>query len=189
MTFQDYNSNIPAANNDPSQDQPLMQTNYASIANVLAIDHVAFSNNQGGYHKKVTFNANIGAPGIGSGVSVLYSASVNGAASLAIQNALGSYAITGLNPSIGASGYTCLPGGLILQWGFSNSPNSSVGTPITFPIAFPTNVFNIQVTVVMTGSITTKQNAIIVSPTVTGFSWAVSSTSNVSGGYWMAIGN
>ena len=43
-------------------------------------------------------------------------------------------------------GWTFLPGGMILQWGVSNNVASTNSQVFTFPIPFPTNVFNIQLT-------------------------------------------
>lgn len=56
MSFQTYITGIPAANNNPSNDQPNMLTNTNSIPVVLAVDHHAFNDNNGGYHKQVTFS-------------------------------------------------------------------------------------------------------------------------------------
>lgn len=50
-------------------------------------------------------------------------------------------ALKGSNQSLAASGYQKLPGGLILQWGFSFA--NAAGSVITFPIAFPTALLNI----------------------------------------------
>lgn len=50
-----YNTDIPAANNDPSDDQPLMRQNTNSINQLIAVDHITFGNATGGQHAKVTF--------------------------------------------------------------------------------------------------------------------------------------
>ena len=55
MTFS-YNSGIPAAANNPSNDQPLMLINTASIAGIIAVDHVGFEAAGGGQHQQVNFN-------------------------------------------------------------------------------------------------------------------------------------
>jgi hypothetical protein len=56
MTNFNYNYNIPAANNNPSADQPLMLENYQSIHDWTEVDHVGYEVNNGGFHKQVTFN-------------------------------------------------------------------------------------------------------------------------------------
>jgi hypothetical protein len=50
-----YNLNIPAANNNPSTDQPLMQTNTNAINTLLNIDHFGFKIPNGGWHQQSTY--------------------------------------------------------------------------------------------------------------------------------------
>lgn len=52
MTFI-FNTTIPAANNNPSFDQPDMLTNNQSTDGILAVDHVSFNTNNGGNHLQV----------------------------------------------------------------------------------------------------------------------------------------
>ena len=90
------------------------------------------------------------------------------------------------------SGYTYLPNGLILQWGLGTSPDN--GSRITdFPIPFPTQVLNIQVTyqgnvasVGVTGAVSTGAEIISTSQ----FRLSVNHTSGTSTGkaFWQAIG-
>lgn len=58
MTFI-FNTNIPAANNNPSVDQPDMLGNNQATNDILAVDHITFNNSDGGRHKQVTFNSKI----------------------------------------------------------------------------------------------------------------------------------
>jgi hypothetical protein len=69
MTTFAYYANIPNAPDNPSFDQPLMQTNSGSINSIIGIDHLTFGQAQGGgpnvsdgQHKQVTF-ANKFVPG------------------------------------------------------------------------------------------------------------------------------
>lgn len=95
-------------------------------------------------------------------------------------------------PSAAGNGYTFLPGGLLIQWGLKASPGSS-GT-ITFAtanIAFPNNLFNVQLTVSRTS--TSGGSGVIVIDSAatfdkTTFSY-ISSTAGSAGLYWIAIGN
>lgn len=69
-----YNLNIPAAANNPSDDQPNMQINTNAINSWTGIDHVDFSGNPAGTHQQVTFSSQ-NTPGAQSDPScVLYSA-------------------------------------------------------------------------------------------------------------------
>ncbi len=74
MTTFNYNYNIPAANNNPSSDQPLMLENYQSINDLVAVDHVGFEVANGGQHKQVTFNATASPSAPTDPISVLYTA-------------------------------------------------------------------------------------------------------------------
>ncbi len=49
--------------------------------------------------------------------------------------------------SLGTNGYHKLPSGLIIQWGIAASVTTG-GTPITFPLAFPTGAYTIHPSVV-----------------------------------------
>jgi hypothetical protein len=58
---------------------------------------------------------------------------------------------TGFNQQTSQTGYQKLPGGVLMQWGvvsLPQRPNSTDGSPVVFqyPIQFPRNIFNIQVT-------------------------------------------
>lgn len=50
-----FNDSIPASNNNPSDDQPLMLTNNQNLPALLSVDHVSFNENNGGTHKQITF--------------------------------------------------------------------------------------------------------------------------------------
>ncbi len=54
MTFT-FNTGIPAANNNPSVDQPDMLNNNISTSGILAVDHITFNAINGGTHKQVTY--------------------------------------------------------------------------------------------------------------------------------------
>ncbi len=72
MTFP-IDTTIPASNNNPSSDQPKIQTNFANINSYLQVDHVNPSATGAGYHEQVTFNSNNTPVGLPSNsVGVLY---------------------------------------------------------------------------------------------------------------------
>jgi hypothetical protein len=55
-----YNLNIPYMNNNPSNDQPLMEQNFNSINTIIAQDHQTFSSPNYGLHNQCTFpNQNV----------------------------------------------------------------------------------------------------------------------------------
>lgn len=45
--------------------------------------------------------------------------------------------------SKGVSGYTKLPGGLVVQWGITGSLSSATTTSTSFPLEFPTNCLQV----------------------------------------------
>jgi len=58
MATYSYDSSEPASNSNPSDSQPIMLTNAASISSIIAVDHVGFNTANGGFHKQVSFNGN-----------------------------------------------------------------------------------------------------------------------------------
>jgi phage-related tail fiber protein len=104
-------------------------------------------------------------------------------------------AFTGANQSFGAGGYQKLPGGMILQWGYSATDiTTEATTTITFPIAFPTAALFATAITRNTGA-NTNNNASFqeVSLSATQYAFfnqaAPSSQSLTTNGYrWFAIG-
>lgn len=73
-----YNNGIPAAANNPSDDQPDMQTNTDAIDQIIGIDHVSFNSGAGatsGHHLQVTFDSKNAAGVQIDPVSTLYTGS------------------------------------------------------------------------------------------------------------------
>ncbi len=52
------NPNIPATNDDPADDQPIMQRNFSSINGFLGVDHINPGTTGDGFHKQITFYSN-----------------------------------------------------------------------------------------------------------------------------------
>ena len=180
-----YNLNIPAANNNPSQDQPKMQTNTNAINTLLSLDHFTFSDNSAGRHKQVTLT-NEAAPGFTGGNAVLYANLATGQSWPFWQNSLGSFQMLG-QQSIGSNGYISL-GGIIFQWGSTTAVASSSGNSIAFPLTFPTAVFSVQATVV-TNDNSTIRFSILGNATTAGFTTTQTNTSHFTRLYWFAVGN
>ena len=190
-----YTNSTPGASEFPSVSQPLIQQNFQYLQSNIGYDHNFTGNSanaEDGMHKQVRFNAVQAAPGaaFAPGVSTLYAQTVAGVTALAMRNATGSFPITGLNPSIGASGYTCLPGNLLLQWGYITQ---AVAADVTFnwPIAF-TTFLSATLTIV----ITTANNSLFVefrsAPSAIAATVAIlkrtDGTSVAGSFYYMAIG-
>lgn len=135
MTFP-INTTIPAAGNNPSNDQQPMQTNFANINSYLGIDHTTPGTNPGdGQHKQVTFHLNQAAPSFANGVSGLYANLVSSASQLFFQNSNGSVQLTGLTVSSSGNDFgISTPWGVKMNWGQVST--SALGTPVNFQVAY-----------------------------------------------------
>lgn len=136
-----YTRGIPNGPNNPSADQPIMQTNANSTDSILDIDLYGFNDNNGGLHQKSTYVVQGSDPvpvNTDGSQGIVYSKAVSGIAEIFI-NRYGSATpvqLTNGAVSITNNGYTFLPGGLILQWG--TVTGTVAGNPFAFPITFTT---------------------------------------------------
>lgn len=139
MTFT-YFPNLPNPPDDPADDVAGVQTNSASIASLVAVDHVGFNKAGGGQHAQVTFNANnVPTPPVSP--PVLFTNTVNGLPELFFYS--GDSAHSSTQYAASGNGSALLLGGLIVKWGSGtlSAPYSSTGTSISFTSAFPNNCF------------------------------------------------
>jgi len=159
MPFYIYSDDIPFATNNPSVDQPKMQTNTNSIDSLINIDHVSFNDNLGGYHRvihqqkapgnvdpaKIDLTGQIYVKDVTNGTTTDQSLFFESGGGRVTQLTAFSAPLTTV---VGANnGYVFLPGGILMQWG---EIALTTGNPtVTFAAAnidFPNNIFNIQVT-------------------------------------------
>lgn len=202
-----YNLNIPAANNNPSQDQGKMQTNTNAINTLLSLDHFTFADNAAGRHKQVSL-PNESAPGIPANTNgVLYANLATGQSWPFWQNALGSFQMLG-QQNFATNGYVTI-GGLIIQWGKVNGTHGSnnhfnggdSGT-VTFSssnIAFTSKCFGVQINMLYStsgggstpstnGFGTVSYDAFTLSSTK--FDWFIATpSSDYKSFFWLAVGN
>ena len=143
MNFQ-YNPAVPQAQMAPSQSQPIMLGNFqylcGSAGKGLLRDHNMLLNNVpagDGIHLQTTFLNRTVSPGFAGGNGVLYTQEITppagpAAAQLFFDASSPSAPVqlTSHTPVKGTSGFTYLPGGLILIWGKNTAAN---GTVISFP--------------------------------------------------------
>lgn len=173
-----YNPSIPATNDDPADDQPLMQANFSSINTLINVDHVGFSNAQYGQHNQVTFAAN-NVPTTPTTPPVLFTNTVGGAPQLFF------YSGSTFNQyTSAANGSTYLLGGTIIKWGGTGVISGS-GNVITFATAFPNNCFMVTLTLVDPGNPTVQYN--VQSKSNSNFTCATSSANKSF--YYIAMGN
>ncbi len=181
MTFS-YSTTIPATNNDPADDQPQIQTNFASISGLISTDHVGFNVSGGGQHEQVTFNAN-NVPSPPVSPPVLFTNTVAAIPQLFFYS--GDSAHSSSQYVASGNGSTFALGGIIFKWG--NTGVVSDNSNVSFASAFPNNCYAVLLTIVdpnassktinvKTGSLTTSQFTVRVS------------TGSISA-YYLAIGN
>ena len=138
--------NIPAANNNPADDQPRMQKNFQNINGYLSIDHVTPGSIGDGFHKEVTLYTLNPPPIAPAGTtSIVFSdeGTASTAPQLYFQN---SNNIFQISPIRAFAAIGCGAGGINPtfgnQFGFSTVTVVSPGPPIIYQVSFNTNVVN-----------------------------------------------
>jgi hypothetical protein len=137
-----YNQDIPDGPNNPSTDQPNMKTNTNSIYDLLGgdstVDMIGFGDSNGGWHRKITYVNQGSNPGSSAGQYVVYSKQSGGESELFAQKDATSTPIqlTKKVPLASTSGYSYLPGGILIQW----VQRTSTGA-FSWPVAFTSAVY------------------------------------------------
>ncbi len=218
MTNYGYTRDIPAANHNPSVDQPSMKTNTNSIGSLIGEDHYTFGVSNGGFHKQIRLpdltNINSLAPRIANSGTLwtqkAISTGVTQESNLfyvpdqttdeyqLTRTITASKTLFGLNiqnyNGVGSAfegGWTFLPGGLLLQYGRYDA-GGALGSSgdVFFPVVFSGQVFNIEITLIANN--VTLVNNVTIARTVAGgtrFTWRTNgTTTNYTGFYWTAIG-
>lgn len=210
MSNFNYNINIPAANNNPSNDQGLMFTNTNSIFNWAAIDHHGFGDDLGGYHavihqdvgtparsvNRTAATGPVNFPGAIAGINQLFAASVVSPSSTDTQlfSITGNGGVSQLTGNLASNEGYVWCAGVLIQWGNVSFPPTSNNVVFADPdrtncIQFPNGLFNIITG--FTGTSTSTNNTLLITTqSLTGFSWARTTTNGAyTGFYWVAIGN
>ncbi len=116
---------------------------------------------------------------------------VDGSGNVSIELSMGS----GFTSSKTTNGYTYLPNGILLQWGYASSVTEDVVSTITLPITFPNTAFSLSVTPVSnsTSSGNTDFSAHGKILSTSQIALAITSTSGAypgaAGVYWLIIGH
>lgn len=191
-TIYTYDPNVPASGNAPKNDQPTMQQNAASIQGLITVDHVNFGTSENGYHKVIHFKDQGSDPLALAGYGQTYTKTVSGDQQLFYESGGGivtQLTSLGKNTS-GNFGYTSLPGGIILQWGFITIASDPHPYVFSSPnISFPTRCANVSLTLDANTATSSTNNAYVIgTPTVNGFDWGFTGTTSYQYIYWIAIG-
>ena len=178
-----YLNNIPAATDQLSVSQGQIQTNFASTESLVDVDHVDFNSVNAGMHNTVTLplfatNATYTvSPPYSTTNFILYNVAnaapfpavnqlwINNPTNLAVTAIPLAASILNSNaaPGVNSSGYTYLPSGLIIQWGYgTTSTNFAAPTTFNFSIAFPNMCIQVMPTAKATqGFPTTDPNTVV----------------------------
>jgi hypothetical protein len=150
-----YQPSVPTGTVPFNQDYLNIQGNFSTLNNLYSVDHVPLNNNVGtppdGYHKAIHLVPQ-GIPAAVSNYGELYAQTLNDGQATGQQlwyqfkngaDPTINFPLTrNIQPLVAATGYTFLPGGIILQWGIGNT----VGGVLTFPTPFSAATFQPVVT-------------------------------------------
>jgi|SRR5690606_12254632 len=195
-----YNNSIPQSTDFLSQSQQDILNNFSQLDTSMAVNHFAFSNTtaNNGKHTYVEM-VNSAIPALSDEQGTLYTKKVDaesqiffspddtGREYLMTKFIESEFATFATNTNYTGSlfgGWSFLPGGLLLQYGRTNSSTAST-INVTFPVEFPNSVFFINVSpldsLVRDASVQTGY-------TTTAFSISKTLLQNYSA-FWVAIGN
>ena len=152
-----YTNNIPQATDRPNNSQPLILANFAAIATLNAVNHVAFDAADQGKHKFVTMPIQGAAPGAAANEITLYSRTsvLSGRAELAFERSTG--VVTEFTSALAAAqGWTRLPSGILLKWMFAQiTADTGITTqlwPTGATVPAFTSVFSVFITPISTNN-------------------------------------
>lgn len=195
-----YTRNIPDPPHNPSTDVPDMQHNTNSIDDIIAVDHLSFNdaNNNSGFHKQSTY-VNETTPTTGPGQLAVYSKGlIAGPSQLFLvrdNNAGTEVALTPNPTAIGnmsrtQTGFSWLPGNVLLQWGLTAIGAGPANTPVVFPVPFTFPLaFVPVVTITQIGNTGSNDTTMVLIGSVTDTQFIVhNNNSAITFIFWMAIG-
>lgn len=134
-----YTPNIPQATDQISQSQPQILENFTGINTLIAVDHATFASANAGFHNKVTLPVQGSIPTF-SGTNLGLYSFIPTSAPLTTVPELFVRKQDGTKVPMTASkanqiGYTMLPSGMVIKWGFITTSSSSV--TVTFDTTIP----------------------------------------------------
>lgn len=185
-----YNNAIPQSTDIIATSQSQILENFAQINTVVAVNHQTFGEVGEGKHKFLQMPEQGAAPATAVNEAGLYSAvgATSTVTELVFRRENNGTAIAFTECSPGASGWTRLPSGILMQWATVSIVNSST---FNFPIAFPTACYSVQLTSYVSGSQQNFVNVIDGTVTTTQFqakSFTRSGSASTSSVFYLAIG-
>lgn len=131
-----YSNTTPASGSSLGSTRAQVVENFDTIQTAFELDHGAYDAGDQGKHNQVTMPESSSDPSTAASEGALYTKDTNSRSTLFYRQESDGTSIqmTGPDPSASASGYTFLPGGLLIQWGTV----AAAGLSTNFPIAFGT---------------------------------------------------
>lgn len=195
MSIPTYTPGYPPDGSSLGQTKAVIRNNLDGTFQTLGVDHVNNNgqpgSNPAGYHTVAHMVPQATDPAAITGFGQLYSKTLtfNSTNDQALFWETGQGLIqqltTNITPLAAQTGYTFLPGGIILQWGVTTSTGSS--TPVLFPFTFPAAAFSAVATRHQNSSSDTSYG--ITSLVTTGFTFTANSSASGIIIFWFAIGN
>lgn len=140
-----YNGNIPQATDIPAQSQSQILTNFGSIQAIIDVNHADFGMATAGQHNYVQMPVQASAPAVNVGDVGLYNLLSGGNNQMFLRKSDGtSVPITKGN--LATPGYSYLPSGILVQWALVTVAGGSNPQTVTYPLAYTTAVYNVQIT-------------------------------------------
>lgn len=201
-----YSNSIPQPGDFLSDSQQDILNNFIQLDTTMGQDHYNFSDNtsNNGKHKQTRFVNEAAIPaGLVTGEGTLYTKAVSSESQAfyspddtgreyqmtrTVEASFSSFANTAGTSS---SGWTFLPGGILMQYGLKTVDAKGTATTITFPVEFTGTPFSITIgNVTNEGNSPGANNQFIKDGSVstTSFDIVNSSSSSARKVYWMAIG-
>jgi len=163
-----YLNNIPTGPQRLKDSQPQIQNNFFQIKELIDINHVTFDDPAGnhGKHKWVSFPVQVAEPVFLATEEGLYNKvpaapfpltgvqelfvhkQIFGPASVEVPMTASILSTVLPLPNVLSNGWTYLPSGIIMQWGYGTTAADLNGTLFNFTTPFPTACLNVQLTVV-----------------------------------------
>ena len=200
-----YTTDVPVSGDSLNSSRDRIRTNFQLIAQVEAVNHIAFGDSGQGKHKFLQMPEQASAPTTAVNEGGFYAKVGTNPAETNLffrgESDGNEYQLTRVDSSLVASfatnagtdssGWTFLPGGMLLQYGIRTVASSGTATTITYPKPYSTAVYSVTIgNVTNEGNSPGENNQFIKDTTVglTTFQVVNSSSSSARKVYWMAIG-
>jgi len=151
-----YTTGIPAANNNPSTDQPNMKTNNDNIKAIIAVDHATFDASNSGTHNHVTFTSTQTDPSLSASQTQIYPKTF-GTGTTFLENYLAFRASSGSQVVGYAPGVKCMGRFTTVSAGFPATLYTSAA-----PTATEQNTLFVNVTTIVQSTVGDAGNTITI---------------------------